>query len=153
MIADALKNMNKYQAVIPHSKEILDYLNATDLSSLQTEQYPIVGESAFILIQEYLTKSESEKKWESHKKYIDLQIVLSGQEFMDYSPSSFLLPRDPYSDEKDVIFYEKGGQEHTRIFAPKNHFCLFFPDEAHKPGLHITHEVLIKKAVIKISVK
>lgn len=152
MITDALENLDKYRTAIPHSKEILDYLDKTDLSSLQTGKYSIAGELAFILIQEYLTKTESEKKWESHKKYIDIQIVLKGQEFMDHSSSAVLSPQDPYSEEKDIIFYKNGAQEHSRIFVPQDYFCLFFPGEAHKPGLHVSKEAAIKKAVIKVAI-
>jgi YhcH/YjgK/YiaL family protein len=152
MITDVLENLGKYRSVIPHSKEILDYIKATSLSSLQAGKYPVIGDSAFILIQEYLTKTESEKKWESHKKYIDIQIVLDGLEFMDYSPSSVLSIQDPYSEEKDIVFYKNDAMEHSRIVVPKNHFCIFFPGEAHKPGLHVTREMSIMKAVIKVAI-
>jgi YhcH/YjgK/YiaL family protein len=152
MIADVLKNLSKYDSIIPHSKEISRYLNATNISSLEIGKYQIDGESAFVLIQEYLTKTEREKEWESHRRYIDIQIVLKGQELMGYSPSALLIPRNEYSEEKDIIFYRDDLREHSGVFTPQDHFCIFFPGEAHKPGLHASQAVAIKKAVIKVSV-
>ena len=146
-----LKNLSKYSSIIPHSQEIFRYLNAVNISSLENGKIQIEGESAFVLIQEYMTRRESEKRWESHRKYIDIQIVLEGQEFMDYSPSAVLTPQDDYSEENDIIFYRDDSQGHGRLFVPQDHFCIFFPGEAHKPGLHVSREVAIKKAVIKAS--
>jgi len=152
VIADALENLNKYGPIIPHSKEISDYFNKTNISSLETGKYQIAGESVYILIQEYLTKNDSEKKWESHKRYIDIQIVLSGQECIGYSPSHFLALEGEYSDEKDIMFYKNDTQQHCELLVPRDHFCLFFPGEAHKPGLHVSRRESVKKAVIKVMV-
>ena len=153
MLTDSLENLNKYQQVIPHSKEILDYLGNTNIFSLAVGKYQIEGDSVFILIQEYKTKIQSEKKWESHRKYIDIQIVLAGQEFIGYSPINFLKSKDGYSEEKDIIFYEDDSEEHSRIFVPRSYFGLFFPEDAHKPGVHISNESTVKKAVIKVAVQ
>ncbi|HUI29906.1 MAG TPA: YhcH/YjgK/YiaL family protein [Candidatus Acidoferrales bacterium] len=152
MISDSLENLNKYQQIIPHSKEICDYLNTTNIFSLAVGKYPIAGDSAFILIQEYLTKADAEKKWESHRKYIDIQIVLDGQEIMGYSPAPSLKSKDGYNEEKDITFYEDDSWEHSRLFVPKNYFCLFFPEDAHKPGLRVLKDESVKKAVIKASI-
>jgi YhcH/YjgK/YiaL family protein len=152
MITDALENLEKYKSIVPHSKEISDYLNKHDFHSLETGRYQIAGQSAFVLIQEYQTKAESEKRWESHRKYIDIQIVLDGKEFVSYAPSSVLKPQDSYSEEKDIIFYEDHLQEHTRVMVPRDCFCLFFPGEAHKPGLLVSEAASIKKAVIKTAI-
>jgi YhcH/YjgK/YiaL family protein len=150
MIADALENLVNYQQVIPHSKEILNYLAAKDISFLDAGKYQVLGESAFILIQDYLTKPETEKRWESHKKYIDIQIVLKGKEFMGYSHANLLKIKEAYSEEKDIMFYENDSEEHCMLSVPHNCFCLFYPEEAHKPGIHVSKESAIKKAVIKV---
>ncbi len=152
MISDSLENLNKYRSAIPHSKEVSDYLNTTNIFSLEVGKYQIAGDSAFILIQEYLTKEESEKKWESHRRYIDIQIVLTGQEFIGYSPILFLKSKRGYDKEKDIIFYEDDSLEFGKILVPANYFCLFFPEDAHKPGLNVSREGPVKKAVIKVSV-
>jgi len=150
MITASLDKLTYYQRVIPSGTEIVNYLNRNDIFSLKTGKYPISGESAFLLIQEYQTKSEPEKEWESHKKYIDIQIVLNGQEYMGYSPVLSLKVRESYNIEKDIIFYENDDKEYSRILIQEKYFCIFFPEDAHKPGCHIKEERHIKKAVIKV---
>ena len=153
MIADSLDNLSKYENLVPYLKEIVNYLKNNNLSLLNGGRYEILGNSIFALIQEYHTQPASEKFMESHEKYIDIQIVLDGQEFMGYSPKEFLKIKDPYNEENDIIFYENNLKEESYINVRKNHFCIFFPEDAHKPGLHLSIVRKVRKAVIKVAVK
>ena len=152
MVSDSLENLWKYSHIIPFSTEIKNYLDTNDISSLSEGKYEIAGKSVFILIQEYYTKAGSEKFPESHKKYIDIQIVLDGKEYIGYSPISFLKVKDPYNEENDVMFYENDSADSSVVLVQKKHFCVFFPEDGHKPGLHITEAQSVKKAVIKVTV-
>lgn len=147
-----LNNISKYSHLIPFIKEIESYLKENDIFSLSGGKYEIAGDSAFILIQEYFTKPGNEKLWESHKKYIDIQIVLDGKEYMGYSPVNFLKIKDPYNEENDIIFYENDSKEHGYVMTQKDHFCVFFPEDGHKPGIHVSEIYKVKKAVIKVSI-
>ncbi len=152
MITNSLDKLSDYKQVIPSLKEILNYLKTNDIFSSKIGKYPILGESAFLLIQEYLTKPEFEKEWESHRKFIDIQIVLKGQEYMGYSPISCLKIKNDYNPEKDVILYENDDKNHSCLFIQEKHFCVFFPEDGHKPGYHLKVERPVKKAVIKVAV-
>jgi len=127
-------------------------LESNDIYSLSGGRYEIAGDSAFILIEEYYTVPATEKLWESHEKYIDIQLVMNGSEYMGYSPKDFLNIKIEYSVENDIIFYENNNKEHSNIMVHKNHFCIFFPEDAHKPGLHIKEVSRVIKAVIKVMV-
>ena len=153
MITDSLENLYKYENLVPHCKEIIAYLKNNDLAPLNGGKYEIMGSSAFVIIQEYYTQPSSEKFMESHKKYIDIQIVLDGQEFMGYSPVKFLKVKDPYNEENDITFYKNDLKEESHVNVRKNYFCVFFPDDAHKPGLHLSVVRKIRKAVVKVAVK
>jgi YhcH/YjgK/YiaL family protein len=153
MIIDTLENLKKYESILPFSKEILNYLGTTDLLSLEDGKFQVAGDSVYILIQEYLTKPESEKKWESHKKYIDIQIVLSGEEHMGYCPAHLLKISEPYNEVKDVIFYDNDSPEYSKLLIPQNYFAIFFPGDAHKPGYYILKEERVRKIVFKVLMK
>ena len=153
MITDSLDNLYKYENLVPYLKEIVNYLKNNNLSLLNGGRYEILGNSVFVLIQEYQTQPASEKFMESHKKYKDIQIVLDGQKFMGYSPTELLKIKDPYNKESDIIFYENNLKEESYINIRKNHFCIFFPEDAHKPGLHLSIVPKVRKAVIKVAVK
>jgi YhcH/YjgK/YiaL family protein len=152
MIADKLTNIEKYKSTIPFFNEIVEYINTTQLSSLVPGKHPIVGESVFVLIQEYVTQKETEKKWESHRKFIDIQIVLSGEEYIGFSPIQSLTLDSEFITEKDYVFYRNDEVQRSMVLLTKDEFAIFFPNDAHKPGLHLTHEKEVKKAVIKVLV-
>jgi len=153
MISDSLKNIGLYQLSFPHSNRIMDYLDTTDLSSLELGRHEISTESVFILVQEYFTKAEGEKKWESHRKYIDIQIVVSGEEYIGHCPTVLLKSKDGYNDDKDITLYGDDSTEHSKLLVPQNHFCMFFPQDGHKPGINVSGESAVRKAVIKVALR
>lgn len=153
MITDALNNLGKYGNLIPFTSEILNFVQTKDIASLTGGRHEILGDSVFILIQEYFTQPAAEKEWESHRKYIDIQLVLEGKEFMGYSPVANLKAKGDYSEENDIIFYENDSKDRGYVMVHKNHFCIFFPEDGHKPGLHQIEVQRVKKAVIKVAVQ
>ncbi len=58
----------------------LKYIENTDLNALENGRYEIDGDNIYAIVQDYQTKSQSEGKWEAHKKYIDIQCVIKGKE-------------------------------------------------------------------------
>ena len=71
---------------------------------------------------------------------------------MGYSPVEFLKVKDPYNETSDIIFYENDSKEHSNVMVQNNYFCVFFPQDAHKPGLHLSVDQKVRKAVIKVAV-
>lgn len=152
MITDHLRHLSKYPSLLPHLQEIIAYLDANDISQWEEGRYPILGEAVYMMIQQYTTQPQSNKKWESHKKYIDLQIVLSGEEYMCYHPIDLLTVSDAYKEEEDYMLYHNDVESFSYIKVPQDYFCVFYPEDGHKPGIHLEQERAVKKAVIKIAV-
>jgi YhcH/YjgK/YiaL family protein len=150
MIADALSNLSRYESAVPRLREVVRFLAGLDLSSLKTGRYDIAGDDAYMNVMEYATFPEAERKWESHRKYIDVQIILRGSEYMGYCPASLLGDSDPYSEENDAVIYSGDCAPCTRVFAPENNFVVFFPGEAHRPCCESGTDRNVLKAVIKI---
>ncbi len=152
MIADAFSRLSQYLPVLPHSRELSEFLAKTDLGRLETGRHAIAGDAVYVLIQEYRTKPEQAKPWESHRRYIDLQVVLSGAEYMGWCPVSRLTPAGPYDEANDFAGHNGPPGPPDLLYVPEGHFCIFFPEDGHKPGLHTTSETPVRKAVIKIAV-
>ena len=126
-----------------------EFMKTQDLENLAVGKHPINGEEVFASVTEIVDKPLEETKWESHKKYIDLQYVIRGKEKMGIAPSLNAKVTNSYNLTKDVANYEieKGYFE---IATPK-HFYLFFPSDAHRPNIKVDEEK-VKKLVIKIRV-
>jgi biofilm protein TabA len=86
-------------------------------------------------------------KWESHKKYIDLQYIIKGKEIIGVADASKATITKPYT--VDVINYDADGKYYT---TEPGKFFLFFPNDAHRPTIKVDGYDVVKKIVIKIQV-
>lgn len=152
MITDILNNLERYKELLPYYSEIETFLASHSLPDLETGKYQIHKDQAFILVNEYETEYSKEKFAESHRTYIDIQILVKGNEIIEYTHIDELIMKDKYSEENDVIFYEQSKIPVSQIVLKAGDFAIFFPEDAHKPGCNISDSQKVKKAVIKISV-
>ena len=122
------------------------FLKTENLKELKPGRYPILGEQVFAIVTEGLTHSKDSTKWESHKHYVDLHYVIKGKEMIGIADTSKAIIAKPYSP--DVINYTAQGQFYT---AAPGEFFLFFPNDAHRPGIKLAGYNIDKKIVIKIA--
>ena len=92
-------------------------------------------------------KTKEEALLETHNDFIDIQIPLSGEEVMGYTPRTDL-PEAAYNAEKDITFYE--GLATNYLTIKPGMFTIFFPEDAHAPG--ITPDG-VRKVIVKVRVK
>ena len=120
-------------------------------SDLEKGKYPIDGDKLFAIVQENVPKKPDEAKFEAHEKYIDIQYIISGKERIDFSPLEDMSVLTPYNPEKDVTFLS--GEARSSLILKDGDFAIFYPEDAHKPGIGLdAPDKLIKKVVVKIKV-
>lgn len=125
------------------------FLKETNLLTLANGRHVIDGENVFGLVSEAPSKDYDKTAFESHKNYIDLQFVISGEENMGVAPLADVILDKPYNDRNDIMFYTGEGKIYT---VPQNNFLIFFPSDAHRPGITPGGNKVVKKIVIKIRV-
>jgi YhcH/YjgK/YiaL family protein len=102
-------------------------------------------------VSEYLTKNEEDARYEAHQKYIDIQYVVSGKELIGVAP--MLQKKDvlePYDASKDVEFLTFTNGENRQ--AKSDRFFIFFPEDAHRPGLKDGENSPVRKIVVKVKI-
>ena len=147
MIIDKIQNSHIYKNISERINKSFEYIRTTDLKNLPASRYPIDGENIFALVSEYKTKSEQEGKLEVHKKYFDVQYVISGEELMGYVPLGNQQILEPYKEENDIVFYT-GDNSFTKV--SEGMFAIFFPEDVHMPGIASSKSSSVKKLVIKV---
>ncbi len=150
MIFDNLNNMEQYYKLNENFKIGFEFLLNNDLKSLKDGKYQIKGDEVFANIQSLTTKEKSQKKWEAHKKYIDIQYVISGKECMGYGIYEDFKTSEKYDEIKDVEFLE--GEKYNYINVKENEFVIFYPNDVHAPMLCIENPEQIKKVIVKIAI-
>lgn len=134
-----------------HWDQAFHFLKSANLKELPLGKQELEGEHLFVIVQEYYGKQKPDALFESHKKYTDIQYVIQGEEFMGLTTLDKVTVRDPYSEEKDITFYNFDGGEYLNATPEK--FFLFFPEDAHQPSVTTGDSVLIKKIVVKIKIE
>lgn len=111
-----------------------------------------LGGGVFAIDQVYETKPRAEGFFESHQKYIDLQVIVVGEEVMELSDISRIQQKQPYDADRDFIAYEDTSSASVlRVFAGQA--TIFYPEDVHMPTLRIgSAAVLVRKTVVKIPV-
>ena len=146
-----LDELKKYDAANPKYFEMaFEYYKNNDLLKLAPGKYPIDGDKVFATISEYDTQDPADRKWENHKKYIDIQIILSGKEKMGKAPYAEATPDVPYNETKDIEFRKVSNGKN--YLAEPGTFFMFFPSESHMPNQNADGVAKVKKVVFKVSV-
>lgn len=149
MVLDHISNAATYRNLSKGIQQGLDYLVNTNLEALEVGKYEIDGSHVFVLIQEYEGKEIEEANCEAHKKFIDIQYIISGEEYIGYAPVEGMEVVMPYDEAKDRFFVKWEG---SLLDHQQGMFSIFFPQDAHMPGVSKTKNSRIKKAVIKIEI-
>ena len=149
MIIDKLTNSQFYSGLGERINRAFDYLKNTNFAQMELGKYEIDGDNIFALVNEYITKDESEGKLEAHKKYIDVQFVAKGKELMGYAPLDNQQVIDEYNEQNDITFFS-GEKSFTQV--DEGMFAIFFPTDIHLPGIKLTEKSYVKKVVIKVKV-
>ncbi len=146
MILDRLVNSAKYNFLGERFAKAFEYLKKTDFNSIEPGRYEIDGTSVYVLVQDYTTKAMSEAFIEAHYKYADVQFVCKGEERFGYS-NILKLAAGPYDEERE--FYKLEG-EIDFVSLSEGYFAIFFPEDAHMPGLYKDEPSRVIKAVVKV---
>lgn len=100
----------------------------------------------------YPTRDRANCFYESHRKYIDVQCVLAGEERVDVLPAAELSVEKPYREEKDLIKYGDAGPG-SQIHLCPGQAAIFFPEDGHMPGQHVHSVTWVRKTVVKVPVQ
>lgn len=147
MILDSLKNIGMYESLNPNFKKAIEFICNNDLNALPLGKTVVCGDDIFANIVEISPKSKSEAMLEVHRKYIDIQIPLTADEVMGFTPLD-KLPAPDYVEADDAALYPTGMLAREYFNVAQGEFVIFFPQDAHAPA--ITDKPM-KKVIVKVA--
>ncbi len=148
MIIDILENAHRYVALNNGFAKAFAFLLRPDLRELPVEKYEIDGDRVYAMVSKDPGRRKEDSLLETHEKYIDIQLVLSGTDTMGWKPRSLCKePTGEYNDKKDVQLF----RDEPDAWLPTSNgtFVIFFPEDAHMPLIASgqLHKVVVKVAV------
>ncbi len=148
MIFSALSQSSRYAALHPLFPRAFDYIRDTDLYNMAPGRYNIAGDDLIAIVEHIPGKTRDMARLEAHRKYIDIQLVLEGTDEMGWKPlADCHNPVGEHSAEKDIRFFHDAPA--AWIATPPDHFCIFFPEDAHAP---LVSAGQVRKVIFKVAV-
>ena len=152
MIFDRLENCTLYP--LGKAWEAAFAFLKTVTPKMENKKYFLDGDRLFAGVDSYNTKARGGAKLETHRKYVDIQVLISGSETFEVFPKQGLTVSEPYNPEKDAEFYQVPAEPRAKITMNPGQFIVFFPEDAHMPCLMTGNSPQpVKKVVIKVAVE
>lgn len=127
MIVANIQNKAEYYGIHPELDKALDCLTPEFLEQAATKKTLLDGENLFVTKFHLETVPEEETFFEAHRKYLDIQVVIRGQERVQIAhPSTLTL-----TEHRDDFYGYTGTGEQTVVLRPGN-FLIVFPGDAHR---------------------
>lgn len=143
MIFDRIENLQQYAGILPGVEKIKSFLdlNIIDfrggtihLDGVELYVNPFNGTGRLI----------KDATLEAHRHYIDIQVLLKGEEEIGWRPLLECHKENASYDEKnDIIFFEDQARDYIKLTP--GYFAVFFPEDAHAPLIGSAIQKLIFK--------
>ena len=148
MILDTLQRAHHYEELHPQFARAFALLRSMDLTVLDAGRHEIDGDRIYLSIDHAAGRGTGGARLEHHRRYIDIQVAIEGDEYIGWMPVVCCQDRDGEFDaERDVGFFLE--EPHSWLTLRPGTFAIFFPADAHAP---LAGSGAIKKAIVKVLV-
>ena len=148
MIYELLNNLGQYKILTAEAMKLLTTRLPELDASMPNGKEVLTEDKLFILIQRYNSRPADAAKFETHSNFIDLQMLLDGEEKIYYAPATELSCTSAYDPDADYALYKADLEHSAGLTLKPGNFAIFLPEEAHLPGCGNGGAVV--KAVVKI---
>lgn len=146
-------NIHHLHSWLPQElRDAIEHVKAHVTDTTPLGKHDIDGNRLFYLISEDTTEPLAARRAEYHARYLDIQIILKGQEGMTFSTQPAGQPDTDWLADKDIAFLPEGVQEKTVILS-EGDFVVFYPGEVHKPLCAVGTPAKVRKAVVKLLIE
>ncbi len=148
MILDHIEQADRYIYLHPLFARAFDVLRKINLAVLKPGRNEIDGDRMFVMLDLKTGKGRNEARLESHRKYIDIQLTVSGEEEIGWRRMGQCMEiSEPFKPDNDIQFYADAPV--AWVAVPPKHFAIFWPEDAHAPlaGTGALQKLIVKVAV------
>lgn len=148
MITDKIKNSDTYAACNRFFPEIFGKIKTLTPDDAG-KRFVIEEGVAWISVSSSENAPPGDRKFEAHKKFLDIHFVLEGEEKFVYANTDELTPETEYNEAEDYLLLNGDG---TKLTLRTGDFCIVYPQDAHIPTLEKLSEGKLVRGVAKIKI-
>lgn len=149
MIYTSKKGIFEYYGISTHLDTAIELIQEADFTELDNGRNDVDGDDVYINRFSYDTVDEKDAFFEAHKHYIDVHVVLSGEEKIGISDRSIL---ESLGYDEDSDSYELVGECEQYVKLKPGKILICFPRDAHKVKIINNGANKVDKAVIKVKI-
>ncbi len=147
MILDKLSQAKAYRGIHPRLDAALDRLDEGFLSTVGPETQQLEGDALYVTRFTYDTLPLEETFFEAHRRYLDIHLMMEGEERVDVaSPQGLTL-----FEQKGDFYAYRGQAEQSLVLRPGS-FLVVFPEDAHRIKIQVDGPKTVSKVVFKVLV-
>ncbi len=152
MIVCKLSELPIQAAPRPGLLKAVAFLEGLQGKALEDGRVAIDEDRVYALVQSYQSRDNPEIVFEGHRRYIDIQCVLAGQEVLGWAPMEAATVTREYSSERDMWLGTVPKEFMTPVLLTAGHVAVLFPTDAHAPGRAAGAPSPVKKIVVKVAI-
>lgn len=153
MIVTDLENLPRQVGLTPGLAKAINFLRETRGQDLADGRVEVDGDTVFALVQSYATLDPSQPPlFEAHRRYLDVQYIVSGEEVIGWAPLDRLSVTRPYDEASEAVLGTVAADDMTRVLVPAGFLAVLWPSDAHAPKLSARGPRPVKKIVVKVAV-
>jgi len=153
MIVTDINHIEHQVSMTATLRKAIEFLRRPDIHNMADGRVDIDGQHVFALVQRYETIKTDAPKFEYHRKYIDIQYIVSGKEVIGWAPVERMTITEAYDMEKDICFGTVPKEEITPVYLQAGQLVVFYPEDGHAPKLAAGAPSHVVKIVVKVVTK
>lgn len=147
MIFGNINHLEEFGFLEDSVKKCFAYLKDHDLMSYEKGTHEIDGGRLFVNVVEYTTTAAENRFWEAHKDYLDVHVMLKGQEQIDVN---FIQNMELKEYVKEDDFLPMEGEKNASVVLREGDFLVCYPSDGHRTAVQVEEPETIKKGIFKV---
>ncbi|OGW52495.1 MAG: hypothetical protein A2Z46_01080 [Nitrospirae bacterium RBG_19FT_COMBO_55_12] len=152
MIVTDLKHLGHQISMTPALNKAMNFLRRQDLQNLADGKVEVDGDRVFANVQRYETMMTADPKFEHHRKHIDVQYMVSGEEIIGWAPIERMVITEAYDADRDIGFGTVIRGKWTPLYLHAGQVAVLYPEDGHAPKLAAHAPSTVMKIVVKVAV-
>lgn len=153
MIVTNLENLPRQVSMTDGLARAIAFLREAVGQSLADGRIDVDGDRVYALVQSYSTLDPAQPPvFEAHRKYLDVQYIVVGEEVIGWAPLDRVTVTQPYAEAGDALLGTVAEADMTRVRVPAGYLAVLWPPDAHAPKLSANAPTAVKKIVVKVAV-
>ena len=151
MIVIDLIHADRQIPMTPGLAKAIEFLRLHGVHELPDGKVELDGDRVYAIVQRYETVKTDSPKFEYHRKYIDVQYIVKGEEVIGWTPAEGMSITEAYDADKDICFGTAPEKGWTPVLLRAGQLAVLYPEDGHAPRLAYGAPSMVVKIVVKVA--